>query len=442
MPDLVDVLLIVILLVLIVMLFVQKRTTRELTTLLEQKNALLVKELEMAIEDSNKESKLLISQKMAEASDKQFEKFSMTQDRVDEQLRKSREETNKRLDVLTENIESRLNSIQRSSVESAENTRNTVDKKLESLMNSNEKRLDEMRLIVEEKLEKTLQTRLTESFKAVSTSLDSVQKGLGEMQGLAKDARDLKNVLSNVKQRGIIGEVLLGSLLSDILAPSQYEENVEIESGRRVEFVVKLPGQGDTPLLLPIDSKFPDAAYQRLMDAEDKESVEKARKELYTSIKTFAKDISTKYIVPPKTTDFAILFLPTEGLYAEVVRNTALFEELRREYKVVVTGATTLSALLSSLKIGFKTLTIEKRSAEVWETLGKVKKAFGDFSVQLEKAQKNLQTAEKTIATLSGTRTRAIERVLRGVEELEIEDMDEEKYGIGVADFEEHIEEN
>ncbi len=408
--------------VLVLLVFLQKREFQAFVSLSKEKNTMLQNELWRLIAENGRKQELLVSQKMQEASDAQFRKFNVTQQLIDEKLRQSYEQSNKKLDDMAEKLEHRLSLIQRNSAESAEKTRDTLDSKLKEMRSSNEKRLDEMRLVVEEKLEATLKNRLTESFKAVSTSLESVQKGLGEMQGLAKDARDLKNVLSNVKQRGIIGEVLLGALIEDILAPSQYEENAEIESGKRVEFVVKLPGSGEDPVLLPIDSKFPDAAYQRLLESTDRDSADKARKELYSTVKAFAKDISEKYIAPPKTTDFAIMFLPTEGLYAEIVKNTALFEELRRDYKVVVTGATTLSALLSSLKIGFQTLAIEKRSAEVWDTLGRVKKEFGKFAGQLDKAHKDIQKAEKTIATLSGTRARAMERVLRGVEEVDVEE--------------------
>ncbi|MDE6320111.1 MAG: DNA recombination protein RmuC, partial [Lachnospiraceae bacterium] len=272
--------------------------------------------------------------------------------------------------------------------------------------------------VVDEKLQKTLETRLAQSFELVRNHLESVGKGLGEMKALAADTRSLKNALTNVKERGTYGEVRLEMLLSDILAPNQYETNVEITDGKRVEFAIKLPGNGDVPLLLPIDSKFPIEDYNRLIDAEDKQTIDEARRSLTLKIRAFAKDIHDKYIVPPKTTDFALMFLPTEGLYAEVVQNAALFEELRDKYKVTAVGATTLSAFLSSLQMGFKTLAIEQRSQEVWDTLRAVKSEFVKFGDMLDKAQKQIQTADKTLSDIVGRRTRAINRTLRGVEEL------------------------
>jgi len=272
---------------------------------------------------------------------------------------------------------------------------------------------------VDEKLQKTLESRLTQSFELVSKQLDSVQQGLGEMKNLAADTKSLKNALVNVKERGTYGEVRLEKLLSDILAPSQYEMNVSISDNKRVEFAIKLPGSGDVPLLLPIDSKFPIEDYNRLLDAEDKATIEDARKSLAQKIKIFAKEIHDKYIVPPATTDFALMFLPTEGLYAEVVQNVALFEELRDKYKVTAVGATTLSAYLGSLQMGFKTLAIEQRSLEVWDTLRSVKSEFIKFGDILDKAQRQIQTADKTLEEIVGKRTRAINRTLRTVDELD-----------------------
>ena len=267
-------------------------------------------------------------------------------------------------------------------------------------------------------MQKTLETRLAQSFELVSKQLESVGQGLGEMKALAADAKSLKNALTNVKERGTYGEVRLEKLLSDILAPNQYEMNVEITDGKRVEFAVKLPGNIDVPLLLPIDSKFPIEDYNRLIDAEEKQAMEEARRSLAIKIRAFAKDIHDKYIVPPKTTDFALMFLPTEGLYAEVVQNAALFEELREKYKITAVGATTLSAFLASLQMGFQTLAIEQRSQEVWDTLRTVKAEFIKFGDMLDKAQKQIQTADKTLAEIVGRRTRAINRTLRGVEDL------------------------
>jgi DNA recombination protein RmuC len=337
---------------------------------------------------------------------------------INKTLQESRTETNRRLREFQDQLDSRLSSIQRGNAENIEKVNATLESKMKSLQESNEKRLEQMQGVVDEKLQKTLETRLTQSFELVSKQLDSVQQGLGEMKNLASDAKSLKNALTNVKERGTYGEVRLEKLLSDILAPSQYDTNAEIAANKRVEFVIKLPGNGDSPLLLPIDSKFPIEDYNRLLDAEDKASIDEARRSLVQKIRTFAKDIHDKYIVPPKTTDFALMFLPTEGLYAEVVQNAALFEELRDKYKVTAIGATTLSAFLASLQMGFKTLAIEQRSQEVWDTLRAVKMRFGEFEKMLALAHKQLQTADNTIEQIVGVRTRQINKALRSVEEL------------------------
>lgn len=333
-------------------------------------------------------------------------------------LQSSREEQNKQLHIFGEQVNTRLSSVQSAYVENIEKINGTLETKMNALQESNEKRLEQMQGIVDEKLQKTLETRLAQSFELVSRQLENVGQGLGEMRALAADTRSLKNALTNVKERGTYGEVRLERLLSDILAPSQYETNVEIADGKRVEFVVKLPGNDGVPLLLPIDSKFPIEDYNRLLDAEDKQAMDEARRSLTLKIRAFAKDIHDKYIVPPRTTDFALMFLPTEGLYAEVVQNAALFEELRDKYKITAVGATTLSAFLSSLQMGFKTLAIEQRSQEVWDTLRAVKAEFNKFGAMLDKAHKQIQTADKTLAEIVGTRTRAINRTLREVEEL------------------------
>lgn len=333
-------------------------------------------------------------------------------------LQTSREEQNKQLHTFGEQVDSRLSFVQRANAENIEKINATLENKMKSLQESNEKRLEQIQGVVDEKLQKTLETRLAQSFELVSKQLESVGQGLGEMKALAADAKSLKNALTNVKERGTYGEVRLEKLLSDILAPSQYEMNVEITDGKRVEFAIKLPGNGDAPLLLPIDSKFPIEDYNRLLDAEDKQAIDEARRSLTAKIRAFAKDIHDKYIVPPKTTDFALMFLPTEGLYAEVVQNVALFEELRDKYKITAVGATTLSAFLASLQMGFKTLAIEQRSQEVWDTLRAVKSEFVKFGDLLDKAQRQIQTADKTLAEIVGKRTRAINRTLRSVEEL------------------------
>jgi len=337
---------------------------------------------------------------------------------VNKTLQDSRAEINKQLREFQEQLDGRLSSIQRGNAENIEKVNAALESRMKALQESNEKRLEQMQAVVDEKLQKTLETRIAQSFELVGKQLDSVQQGLGEMKNLAADAKSLRNALTNVKERGTYGEVRLEKLLADILAPSQYEVNVEISNNKRVEFAIKLPGSGDEPLLLPIDSKFPIEDYNRLLDAEDKQAIEETRKALAQRIRASAKDIYDKYIVPPKTTDFALMFLPTEGLYAEVVQNAALFEELRDKYKVTAVGATTLSAFLSSLQMGFKTLAIEQRSQEVWDTLRAVKSEFVKFGDLIDKAHKQIQTADKTLEEIVGRRTRAINRTLRTVEEL------------------------
>jgi DNA recombination protein RmuC len=300
-----------------------------------------------------------------------------------------------------------------------------VEAKLGELNDNNEKRLEEMRKTVDEKLQKTLNERLGQSFEVVSRQLENVQKGLGEMQSLAQDVGGLKKVLSNVKMRGGLGEVRLEMLLEQILAPDQYEANVKTKKGSAdlVEFALKLPGKDDdgSVVYLPIDAKFPQEAYILLSEAYEAanpDAIEAASKSLESIIKKMAKDIRDKYIDPPNTTEFGILFLPFEGIYAEVIRRSALMETLQRDFHIMVTGPTTLAAILNSLQMGFKTLAIQKRSSEVWQVLGAVKTEFEKFGGLLDKAQKNLQTATSQIDELVGKRTKAIQRKLRGVESL------------------------
>ena len=345
-------------------------------------------------------------------------RLSAIQEQTQRTLQATREETNKQLRDAQDQLDNRLLSIQRGYAENIEKVNSMLESRMKALQDSNEKRLEQMQGVVDEKLQKTLDTRLAQSFELVSKQLDNVQQGLGEMKNLAADAKSLRNALINVKERGTYGEVRLEKLLADILAPSQYEVNVEIGHNKRVEFAIKLPGNGDTPILLPIDSKFPIEDYNRLLDAEDKAAIDEARKSLAQKIRVSAKDICDKYILPPKTTDFALMFLPTEGLYAEVVQNAALFEELRDKYKVTAVGATTLSAFLASLQMGFKTLAIEQRSQEVWNTLRAVKSEFTKFGDLLDKAHKQIQTADKTLEEIVGKRTRAINKALRNVEKV------------------------
>lgn len=306
-----------------------------------------------------------------------------------------------------------------------EKVRETVEGRLKVMQDENAKKLEEMRATVDEKLQTTLEKRLGESFKQVSDRLEQVHKGLGEMQTLATGVGDLKRVLSNVKTRGILGEIQLSNILEQIMAPEQFDRNVATKKGSRdvVEFAVKLPGKDDggKEVYMPIDSKFPLDVYNQLQNAYDSGSAEAvaiAIKDLERSIKNNAKDIRDKYLDPPYTTDFAVMFLPIEGLYAEVIRNTSLMEVLQREYRVVITGPTTLAAILNSLQMGFRTLAIEKRSSEVWQILGAVKTEFSRFGDVLKKAQEKITKANEDIDQLVGTRTRAIERRLRNVQEL------------------------
>ncbi|HGF1448692.1 TPA: DNA recombination protein RmuC [Streptococcus suis] len=324
-------------------------------------------------------------------------------------------------------------------------TRDATDRRLQAIQESNEKRLEEMRQTVEEKLEKTLQTRLQASFETVSKQLESVNRGLGEMQTVARDVGSLNKVLSGTKTRGIMGELQLGQIIEDILTPSQYEREFATVSGssERVEYAVKLPGrtEGDY-IYLPIDSKFPLADYYRLEDAYesgDKDQIDLHRKNLLAAIKRFAKDIQSKYLNPPETTNFGVLFLPTEGLYSEVVRNPIFFDDLRRQENIVVAGPTTLSALLNSLSVGFKTLNIQRSADDISKVLGNVKLEFGKFSDLLLKAQKQLNQASSNIDKLLTTRTNAIERSLRTID---LYEDDQTKGLLGLPPLDEEDNEN
>lgn len=296
----------------------------------------------------------------------------------------------------------------------------------QTLIKNTETKLESIRVTVEEKLEKTLSERLGQSFETVGKQLIEVQKGLGEMQTIASDVGGLKKVLSNVKLRGGVGEVQLALLLEQILAPSQYDANVRTKKGSSepVEFAIKLPGRNDDEhefVYLPIDAKFPKDTYEHLLTAYEHanpDDIEAASKNLETTIKKMAKDIRDKYIDPPHTTDFAILFLPFESIYAEVIRRSALIDQLRTEFKITVAGPTTLMAILNSLQMGFRTLALQKRSSEVWQVLSNVKKEFETFGGLLEKAQKNIQTGLGQLDDVVGTRTRAINRQLKNVESL------------------------
>ncbi len=321
-------------------------------------------------------------------------------------------------DVLGKGM-SQVSEVQRDRLETM---RTTVEERLRSLQEDNATRLEQMRVTVDERLQGTLEARLGESFRAVSERLEQVHRGLGEMQALASGVGDLKRVLTNVKTRGTWGEVQLGALLEQVLAPGQYETNVATKEGSadRVEFAIRLPGRdpSDAVVWLPIDAKFPQEDYQRLVEAADRgdaEGVDAAARQLENRVKLCANDIRTKYLDPPHTTDFAILFLPTEGLYAEVLRRAGLADSLQREARVVVAGPTTVWAILNSLQMGFRSLAIERRSSEVWAVLGSVKTQFAKFGDLLQGVQKKLQEASNKMDAVA-RQSRSIERKLRDVE--------------------------
>ena len=319
--------------------------------------------------------------------------------------------------------------------------RDKTDERMRQIQESNDRRLEQMRQTVEEKLEKTLQTRLQTSFETVSKQLESVNRGLGEMQHVARDVGTLNKVLSNTKTRGILGELQLGQIIEDIMTPSQYEREFATVAGSsdRVEYAIKLPGQVEKEYIyLPIDSKFPLADYYRLEDAYEsgnKEEIDLYRKSLLASVKRFAKDINKKYLAPPATTNFGVMFLPTEGLYSEVVRNPEFFDSLRRDEQIVVAGPSTLSALLNSLSVGFKTLNIQRSADDISKVLGNVKSEFNKFGGILLKAQKHLQHASGNIDELLTRRTNAIERTLRHIEISDKSDLN------GLLDFQDEEEE-
>lgn len=320
-------------------------------------------------------------------------------------------------------MENRLKTFSMENEQKLENIRSTVEKKLTYMQEDNNKQLENIRTTVDEKLQNTLENKLNKSFETVSKQLQQVYKGLGEMQNLAVGVGDLKKVLSNVKTRGILGEIQLSAILKEILSPEQYEENVATKKGSRnvVEFAIKLPSDDDSFVYLPIDSKFPGDTYAKLVDAMNsgnKEEIEVCSKNLLRTIKSEAKDIHDKYISPPNTTEFAIMFLPFEGLYAEVV-NRGMVEVLQREYKVNVAGPSTMGALLNSLQLGFKTLAVQKRSAEVWQILNDVKREFDTFADVLEKTQTKLNQANTELDKLVGVRTRKIQSQLSKVQKLE-----------------------
>lgn len=309
----------------------------------------------------------------------------------------------------------------KTSLEAVKDVRETIEKQLKEIREDNGKRLEEMRKTVDEKLQDTLEKRLGESFKQVSERLEQVHKGLGEMQSIASGVGDLKKVLTNVKTKGILGEYQLANIIEQLLPREQYEENVATRPGssERVEFAVRMPGNSDDDVVwLPIDSKFPLNGYEELLNAReagDLDAIASAEKALTATLEKFAKDISEKYVEAPYTTDFGVMFLPIESLYAEVLRHPGVFETLQRKYRITVTGPTTMSALLNSLQMGFRTLAVTKRSSEVWKILEAVKTEFGKFSNQLEKVDKQLSTAKKSLEDLRSTRTNVMQRRLKDV---------------------------
>lgn len=352
------------------------------------------------------------------------EDISMNRRETQATNKELREELGQNLKNLSDSLLQRLDELSKTNDVRMEKVRETVDKRLEDIQKDSSEKLEKMRETVDEKLHATLEKRLGESFKLVSERLDLVHKGLGEMQTLATGVGDLKKVLQNVKTRGTWGEVQLGNLLDEMMTAEQYEKNVATkkESNDRVEFAIKIPAKDDKirHIWLPIDAKFPLEDFQSLIDAEEKNDpvlIEKLSKALEARIKSEAKDIRDKYLDPPYTTDFGILFLPIESLYAEVLRRPGLSDTLQREYKVIITGPTTIAAILNSLQMGFRTLAIEKRSSEVWAVLGAIKKEFTTFGDLLDKTHKKLQEASNTIDDAS-KKSRTIERKLNKVQEL------------------------
>ncbi len=376
------------------------------TDLIQRQVQLVREELSRTLREQLTESRMELSSRVEElrkeVSGNQLQQSQLLQDTLNQNL-------------LT------TNTLQREKLEA-------MTRQQEQLVQSTEKRLDDMRLMVEEKLQKTLNERIGQSFELVRTQLENVQQGLGEMKSLAQDVGGLKRVLTNVKTRGTFGEVQLAALLEQMLSPEQYEANVKTKrrSTEYVEYAVKLPGkeEGLERVYLPIDAKFPKDAYEQYLDAYEQghvEAINSTSRQLEAVVKRMARDIRDKYLDPPYTTDFGIMFLPFENIYAEVIRRTPLVEQLQREFRVIVTGPTTLGAILNSLQMGFRTLAIEKRSSEVWTVLAAVKTEFGKFGGMLEKVQKNLETAGTQLDEVLGKRTRAIERRLRSIEALPAE---------------------
>ncbi len=394
--------------------------TQEILTAVRQELASqqsgLRQELTAQTQNSVRNMGELLAENQRSFSNSQYERLNSLEDRMNAFARQNEE----RMKTFTLQNGQQLENIRSTVDKQLADMRGSMEQRLDALQRDNNSRLDEMRKTVDERLEKSLEDKMNKSFSLVSQRLEQVYKGLGEMQNLATGVGDLKKVLSNVKTRGILGEIQLGSILREILSPEQYGENVATKKGSKnvVEFAVKLPARDDGFIWLPIDSKFPGDTYAALrdaMDSGDKARTEACAKALMQTIRSEAKDISEKYIDPPNTTEFAIMFLPFEGLYSEVV-NRGMVEQLQRDYKVNIAGPSTMAALLNSIQMGFKTLAVQKRSAEVWQVLGGVKKEFDSFAKVLESTQKRLDQANKDLDTLVGVRTRQIQRKLKAVE--------------------------
>ncbi|MBQ3378375.1 MAG: DNA recombination protein RmuC [Clostridia bacterium] len=415
-------LLVILVVMLIYMLMGQKRKNDELSAELKR---LMADELRAGrLESAETQSKMMqsfgsaitdVQSRTSEVQDKRLMELS-------DNLREGQNALLRNVSASLLQMEERLNGFAAQNEQQLQGIRASVETRLNAMQEDNNKKLDAMREVVDEKLQKTLNERLNQSFGLVSARLEEVYKGLGEMQTLASGVGDLKKVLSNVKTRGILGELQLGAILEQILSPSQYVSNVVTKKGTQnfVEYAIVLPGDGDEPVYLPIDAKFPADLYSRLVDAYDagdQAAVTEAARALELRIKQCAKDIRDKYIDPPNTTDFGILFLPFEGLYAEAVRRD-MVEKLSRDYKITIAGPTTMAALLNSLQMGFRTLAIQKHSSEVWAVLGGVKTEFEKFGEALSAAQKKILAANDEIDKLVGVRTRAIQRKLKGVTSL------------------------
>lgn len=394
------------LVLLVVLLWRQGQQEARLNQALEDQADALSDQLSYLMEVAGKNQALILQEQVGRLQAEFHNQSSDLRDVLYENLTANRNQTDQRLEALQTSLATAVKDMQA----------------------SNEKRLEDMRQTVAEKLDQTLNQRLQTSFETVSKQLESVNQGLGEMKTVARDVGSLNRVLSASKTRGILGELQLGQIVEDMLAPNQYEREFATVSGssERVEYAIKLPGNSpDQPVYLPVDSKFPLDDYYRLEEAYDlgdREAIDRYRKALLASIKRFAKDIQTKYLNPPETTQFGILFLPTEGLYAEVVRQPAFFDGLRREEQVLVAGPSTLSALLNSLSVGFKTLNIQKNADDISKVLGNVKTEFGKFSGLLSKAQKQLNTASRTLDSVLTTRTNAIVRALSTIENYQDQD--------------------